>query len=84
MRSQGLTNNPIKMLDTLSNGGRTYEVVELFAMIKDTGTMPNVMAHTTIINAGGHWNEARKMLERMLALGVQPNVYTYSVLIRGW
>lgn len=87
MRSEGLTNNAIKMFDALSKDGRTHEAMELFAVIKDKGTIPDVVAHTAVIeaysNAGGHSKEALRTFERMLASGVQPNVYTYTVLVKG-
>ncbi|KAG0463215.1 hypothetical protein HPP92_021691 [Vanilla planifolia] len=58
MRTDGLTNNAIKMFDALSKDGLTHEALELFAVIKDKGTMPDVVAHTAVIeayvNAGGH------------------------------
>ncbi|PKI53416.1 hypothetical protein CRG98_026205 [Punica granatum] len=87
MRTEGLTNHAVKMFDALSKDGRTHEALELFAQIKDRGHMPDVVAHTAVIeayaNAGGQSKDALKVFMRMLASGVKPNAYTYAVLIRG-
>ncbi|KAJ4744348.1 Ribosomal protein L15 [Rhynchospora pubera] len=88
MRTEGLTNYAIKMFDGLSKDGRTHEALELFSVIKDKQTMPDVVAHTAVIeayvNAGGdHWKSAIRTYEKMLACGVLPNAYTFSVLIKG-
>ncbi|CAA7398636.1 unnamed protein product [Spirodela intermedia] len=87
MRTEGLTNYAIKMFDGLSKDGLTHEALALFSQIKDKGAMPDVVAHTAVIeayaNAGGHSKEALKTYERMVASGVNPNAYTYSVLIKG-
>lgn len=48
--------------------------------------MPDVVAHTAVIEAyanAGQAKEASKTFMRMLACGVSPNAYTYSVLIKG-
>lgn len=88
MRTEGLTNHAIKMFDGLCKDGLTHEALELFSVMKDKGTMPDVVAHTAVIeayvNAGGtHWKNGLRTYERMLACGVLPNAYTFSVLIKG-
>lgn len=88
MRTEGLFNNALKMFDALSKDGLTHEALELFAQIKDKAQMPDVVAHTAVIEAyasagGGHSKDALKAFVRMLASGVAPNAYTYSVLIKG-
>lgn len=86
MRTEGLIPNAIKMFDALSKDGLTHEAMELFAQIKDKGNMPDVVAHTAVIEAyanAGQSREALKVFVRMLASGVKPNAYTYAVLIKG-
>lgn len=89
MRSEGgLLNNAVKMFDALSKDDLTHEALQLFSQIKDKGHMPDVVAHTAVMeayfNAGtGHSKKALKVFMRMLASGVVPNAYTYSVLITG-
>lgn len=85
MRTDGLQNNAVKMFDSLSKDGLTHEALELFAQIKDKGHMPDVVAHTAVIEAyaaAGKPKDALKLYLRMLACGVAPNAYTYSVLIK--
>lgn len=87
MRSgDGLLNHAVKMFDALSKEGLTHEALELFSQIKDKGHMPDVVAHTAILEAyanAGQPKEALKVYMRMLASGVSPNAYTYAVLVKG-
>ncbi|KAI9099012.1 hypothetical protein K1719_024779 [Acacia pycnantha] len=87
MRSgDGLLNHAVKMFDALSKDGLTHEALALFGQIKDKGQMPDVVAHTAIIEAyanAGQPKEALKVYMRMMASGVSPNAYTYTVLIKG-
>ncbi|MBA0857641.1 hypothetical protein Goshw_015072 [Gossypium schwendimanii] len=85
MRGDGLINNAVKMFDALSKDGLTHEALELFSEFKDKGQMPDVVAHTAVIEAyanAGQSKEALKSYMRMLASGVAPNAYTYTVLIK--
>ncbi|EAZ36767.1 hypothetical protein OsJ_21103 [Oryza sativa Japonica Group] len=88
MRTEGLTDYAIKMFDGLSKDGLTHEALELFAIIKDKGAMPDVVAHTAVLeayaNAGpAHWRDVVRTYDRMLASGVTPNAYTLAVLVKG-
>ncbi|CAI9770195.1 unnamed protein product [Fraxinus pennsylvanica] len=86
LREDGLMNSAVKMFDGLSQEGLTHEALELFSQIKEKGKMPDVVAHTAVIEAYMQANqpkEAHKVYMRMLASGVLPNAYTYRVLIRG-
>lgn len=74
-----------KMFDGLSRNGLTHEALELFAQIKDKGEMPDVIAHTAVMEAyadAGQAKEAHKVYLRMLRSGVLPNAYTYGVILR--
>lgn len=82
----GLFSHAVKMFDALSKEGLTHEALELFAQIKDKGHMPDVVAHTAVLEAyanAAQPKEALKVYMRMLASGVSPNAYTYAVLIKG-
>ncbi|CDP17755.1 unnamed protein product [Coffea canephora] len=86
MRGDGLMNSAVKMFDGLSKDGLTHEALELFSQMKDKGQMPDVVAHTAVIEAyvnAGQAKEGLKVYMRMLASGVLPNAYTYNVLIKG-
>jgi|UniRef100_A0A2N9J2I9 NCS1 family nucleobase:cation symporter-1 len=86
LSKDGLFNNAVKMFDALSKDGLTHEALELFAQIKDKGHMPDVVAHTAVIETyanAGLSKECLKVYLRMLASGVTPNAYTYTVLIKG-
>lgn len=60
MRTEGLTNHAVKMFDALSKDGRTHEALELFAQINDRGHMPDVVAHTAVIEAYANAGEPAK------------------------
>ncbi|XP_061371000.1 pentatricopeptide repeat-containing protein At4g38150-like [Gastrolobium bilobum] len=82
----GLFNHAVKMFDALSKEGLTHEALELFRQIKDKGQMPDVVAHTAILEAYANARQPKEVLKvymRMLASGVSPNAYTYAVLIKG-
>ncbi|XP_051132580.1 pentatricopeptide repeat-containing protein At4g38150-like [Andrographis paniculata] len=85
IREDGLMSSAAKMFDGLSQDGLTHEALELFSQIKDRGQMPDVVAHTAVMEAyanAGQAKEAHKVHLRMLASGVLPNAYTYRVIIR--
>ncbi|XP_073128155.1 uncharacterized protein [Henckelia pumila] len=86
IRQDGLMNSAVKMFDGLSQDGLTHEALELFSQIKDKGQMPDVVAHTAVMEAyvnAGQPKEAHKVYLRMLTSGVLPNAYTYRVVIKG-
>jgi ribosomal protein S19 len=83
---EGMLSNALKMFDALSKDGFTHEASELSAQIKDNGPIPNVVSHTAVMEAyvnAGQPNEALRVYLRMLASGIAPNAYTYTVLIKG-
>ncbi|CAI9101432.1 OLC1v1038762C1 [Oldenlandia corymbosa var. corymbosa] len=86
MRGDGMMDSAAKMFDGLSKDGLTHEALELFSQIKDKGQMPEVVAHTAVMEAyvnAGQAKQGLKVFMQMLGSGVLPNAYTYSVLIRG-
>nr|GEX14532.1 hypothetical protein [Tanacetum cinerariifolium] len=84
IRTNGLHDHAVKMFDALSKHNLTHEALQLFSQIQNKGQMPEVIAHTAVIQAyadAGKPKDALKVFERMLACGVLPNAYTYSVLV---
>lgn len=88
MRTGGLTDYAIKMFDGLSKDGLTHEALALFSVIRDKGAMPDVVAHTAVLEAyaaagPARWRDAVRTYNRMLSGGVAPNAYTMAVLVKG-
>ncbi|KAL3843606.1 hypothetical protein ACJIZ3_001009 [Penstemon smallii] len=86
IREDGLMNSAVKMFDGLSQDGLTHEALQLFSQIKDKGQMPDVVAHTAVVEAyvnAKQAKDAHKVYLRMLSSGVLPNAYTYRVVIKG-
>nr|ABK24066.1 unknown [Picea sitchensis] len=62
------------------------EKKKLFGQMKDKSKMPDVVAHTAVVEAyakAGKPKDALKVFMRMQASGCLPNSYSYSVLIQG-
>jgi len=86
MKEDGLVQQAVKMFDGLSKDGLTHEAMKLFGQMKDKSKMPDVVAHTAVVEAyakAGKPKDALKVFMRMQASGCLPNSYSYSVLIQG-
>ncbi|PRQ21140.1 putative pentatricopeptide [Rosa chinensis] len=74
------------MYSALINDGNVDEATEFFNEVEETGIEPMVLIHTAVIEAYLSFGKAKGALEAylaMLAAGVAPNSYTYTVLIKG-
>ncbi|XP_050381005.1 pentatricopeptide repeat-containing protein At5g65560-like [Argentina anserina] len=73
-----------KMLTMLKNDGFLSQILEIMIVIDD-GKIPDVVTHTGVMGFYARADEVKEVLKvfmRMLSLGVAPNAYTYSVLIK--
>ncbi|PRQ21178.1 putative pentatricopeptide [Rosa chinensis] len=76
----------LEMFGALIDDGYVDEANELFKRICETGVYPMVTNHTSVIQAYLKFGKTKGALEAyrgMLASGVAPNSYTYTVLIKG-
>ncbi|KAF2318930.1 hypothetical protein GH714_011843 [Hevea brasiliensis] len=80
--------------------GLTHEALELFSQIKDKGHMPDVVAHTAVVeayaNAGqskealkalaadGKLADANKYILEMMSKGMRPNAATYAAVFEAY
>jgi pentatricopeptide repeat protein len=58
-------------------------VFDLFKLMHETGSPPNVTSYTALVDAlckRGSVKQAFQVLEEMAARGIKPNVYTPHVL----
>ncbi|XP_061988005.1 pentatricopeptide repeat-containing protein At1g06710, mitochondrial-like [Rosa rugosa] len=76
----------LEMFGALIDDGYVDEANELCKCICETGVYPMVTNHTSVIQAYLKFGKTKGALEAyrgMLAAGVAPNSYTYTVLIKG-
>uniref|UniRef100_A0A0D6R3J0 Pentacotripeptide-repeat region of PRORP domain-containing protein n=1 Tax=Araucaria cunninghamii TaxID=56994 RepID=A0A0D6R3J0_ARACU len=86
MKEDNLVQQAVKMFDGLSKDGYTQEAMKLFGVLKDKAKMPDIVAHTAVVEAyckAGKIKDGLKCFMRMQASGIKPNSYSYSVLIHG-
>ena len=74
------------MLNMLITEGFLSQVQEIKAEIVFNDELPEVVMHTGVMEIYSKANKAKEALrvfQRMIYLGISPNAYTYSVLIKG-
>ncbi|XP_004301479.1 PREDICTED: pentatricopeptide repeat-containing protein At4g38150-like [Fragaria vesca subsp. vesca] len=74
------------MYTVLVNDGNKDEATEFYNEVKEMRVEPMVVIHTSVIKAYLKFDKTKGALEAylaMLAAGVTPNSYTYTVLIKG-
>ncbi|PRQ42581.1 putative pentatricopeptide [Rosa chinensis] len=82
--TEGIINNVVKMFDALLTKGHEREAAEMHAQI-DQGFMPEVVTYTGVMEeyaGAGKTGDVLKVYQRMLDYGINPNSYTYRVLIK--
>ncbi|XP_004301375.1 PREDICTED: pentatricopeptide repeat-containing protein At1g62930, chloroplastic-like [Fragaria vesca subsp. vesca] len=81
-----LIESTMKMFCALADDGNVSEAIEFNTTITKTRTEPSVLFHTLVIEAYLKFGKIKGALEAylaMLAAGIAPNSYTYTVLIKG-
>ncbi|KAM5575371.1 pentatricopeptide repeat-containing protein [Rosa sericea] len=76
----------LKMYKALIEDGSADQAMELYKRVVEMGIQPMVVVHTSVIEAYLKFGKTKGALEAywgMLAAGVAPNSYTYTVLIKG-
>ncbi|KAM5560819.1 pentatricopeptide repeat-containing protein [Rosa sericea] len=84
-RTGALVSTVTRMLNMLRNDGFLSQAEEIRTALEVDHNLPEVVTHTGVIEIYGRHDEAKHALKvflRMLSLGVSPNAYTYSVLIK--
>ncbi|KAM5575365.1 hypothetical protein ABKV19_014369 [Rosa sericea] len=85
-RIRGLKKEALRMFHALADDGDVDEVKDILRPTLETGVESMVVIHTSIIKAylnAGKTKGALEAYRGMLAAGVAPNSYTYTVLIKG-
>ncbi|PRQ17268.1 putative pentatricopeptide [Rosa chinensis] len=88
MRTQeALIISTTKMVEGLLRDGFMNVALEIGAKIQDTNEVPRVVTDTAVIEyyvnaAGDRTKDALRVFKHMSASGVEPNAYTYAVIIK--
>ncbi|XP_051130122.1 pentatricopeptide repeat-containing protein At4g38150-like [Andrographis paniculata] len=86
MKETGLIPNAVAMLDGLCKDGLVQEAMKLFGMMREKGTIPEVIVYTAVVEGfckACKFDDAVRIFKKMQSNGVVPNVFSYQVLIRG-
>nr|XP_011457370.1 PREDICTED: pentatricopeptide repeat-containing protein At3g16010-like [Fragaria vesca subsp. vesca] len=76
----------MKIFTALVEDGNFYQALEHHKHIVESDVQPMVVVHTYVIEAYLKFGKTKGALEAywgMLAAGVAPNAYTYTVFIKG-
>lgn len=84
---EALISSTMKMVEGLLRDGFVNVGLEIGAKIEETNEVPRVVADTAVIehyvNAGGNrTKDALRVFKHMSVCGVEPNAYTYSIIIK--
>ncbi|KAM5560826.1 hypothetical protein ABKV19_021797 [Rosa sericea] len=84
-KGRPVINTFTKMIIMLKKDGFFCQVQEVLSELESTNKIPDVVTHTGVMGIYSKADEVKEVLKvfmRMLSLGVAPNAYTYSVLIK--
>ncbi|KAJ9153279.1 hypothetical protein P3X46_026735 [Hevea brasiliensis] len=86
MKETGLIPNAVAMLDGLCKDGLVQEAMKLFGLMREKGTMPDVVVYTAVVDGfckAHKLDDAKRIFRKMLDNGIAPNAFSYTVLIQG-
>ncbi|KAA0050550.1 hypothetical protein IC582_000629 [Cucumis melo] len=86
MKESGLIPNAVAMLDGLCKDGLIQEAMKLFALIREKGTIPEVVIYTAVVDGfckAEKFDEAIRIFRKMQNKGISPNAFSFGVLIQG-
>lgn len=86
MKETGLIPNAVAMLHGLCNDGLVQEAMKLFSLMREKGTIPEVVIYTAVVEGfckAQKLEDAKRIFRKMQNNGISPNAFSYSVLIQG-
>lgn len=86
MKKTGLIPNAVAMLDGLCKDGLIQEAMKLFGLIREKGTIPEVVIYTAVVDGfckAEKLDEAIRIFRKMQNNGISPNAFSFGVLIQG-
>ncbi|XP_010436907.1 PREDICTED: pentatricopeptide repeat-containing protein At4g38150 [Camelina sativa] len=86
MKEGGLIPNAVAMLDGLCKDGLVQEAMKLFGLMRDKGTIPEVVIYTAVVEGfckAHKIEDAKRIFRKMQTNGISPNAFSYGVLVQG-
>lgn len=86
MKEGGLIPNAVAMLDGLCKDGLVQEAMKLFGLMRDKGTIPEVVIYTAVVEGfckAHKIEDAKRIFRKMQTNGIAPNAFSYGVLVQG-
>ncbi|KAH1163639.1 hypothetical protein GLYMA_01G176900v4 [Glycine max] len=86
MKETGLIPNAVAMLDGLCKDGLVQEALKLFGLIREKGTIPEIVIYTAVVEGytkAHKADDAKRIFRKMQSSGISPNAFSYTVLIQG-
>ena len=86
MKENGLIPNAVAMLDGLCKDGLTQEAMKLFGLMREKGTIPEVVIYTAVVEGfckAAKFDDAKRIFRKMQKNGIVPNAFSYAIVIQG-
>uniref|UniRef100_A0A1J3D2V1 Pentatricopeptide repeat-containing protein n=1 Tax=Noccaea caerulescens TaxID=107243 RepID=A0A1J3D2V1_NOCCA len=86
MKEGGLIPNAVAMLDGLCKDGLVQEAMKLFGLMRDKGTIPEVVIYTAAVDGfckAHKIEDAKRIFRKMQTNGIAPNAFSYGVFVQG-